>query len=140
MVMMGVVHSLHVATQFSITAQISAGRVLTFRFQVGVGAAGELELTPEHLSVVHVNQVVNALLDHVRLRAERRDDLVTEQPLPWSQKDASTQNRPKINVLLQFSQRKSERPPPSACLGLFALAHVDRQRDSTTETGIGTLK
>lgn len=51
--------------------QISAGRLLTFRFQVG-----ELELTPERLSVVHVNEVVEALLDHVRLRAERRDDLV----------------------------------------------------------------
>lgn len=53
--------------------QVSAGRVLTFRFQVG-----ELEPTPERLSVVHVNEVVNALLDHVRLRAERRDHLVKQ--------------------------------------------------------------
>lgn len=33
----------------------------------------ELELTSERLPVVLVNEVVNALLDHVRLRTERQD-------------------------------------------------------------------
>lgn len=34
---------------------------------------GELELTPERLPVVLVDEVVNALLDHVRLGTERQD-------------------------------------------------------------------
>lgn len=60
---------------------ISKGRVLTFHFQVG-----EPELTPERLSVVHVNEVVDALLDHVRLGGQRNGTISssTEQPLSCS--------------------------------------------------------
>lgn len=38
----------------------------------------EVELTSERLPVVLVNEVVNALLDHVRLRTERQDSPYTQ--------------------------------------------------------------
>lgn len=47
----------------------------TGRFHAGVvltGVEGEVELTSEHLSVVDVNEVIDVLVDHVRLGAERR--------------------------------------------------------------------
>lgn len=35
------------------------------------GVEGEVELTSEHLSVVHVDEIINILLDHIRLTTAR---------------------------------------------------------------------
>lgn len=48
----------------------------TFSFHVRVvpaGVEGEVELTSEHISVVHVNETINTLVDHIRLMTERND-------------------------------------------------------------------
>lgn len=46
----------------------------TFCFCIRVVLArveGEVELTSEHLSVVHVDEIINILLDHIRLTTAR---------------------------------------------------------------------
>lgn len=52
---------------------VCTGSNLQGWFLTSCRGLGDLELTPERLPVVLVNEVVNALLDHVGLRTQRQD-------------------------------------------------------------------
>lgn len=85
----------------------------------------ELELAPERLPVVLVNEVVNALLDHVRLRTQRQDSPYSQVHCNRCSGAKKMQPRsirlPEIKVDFWFSADLSQKTTTAAAFSMFGL-------------------